>query len=59
MVSSFPPPQAAHLMPWRTYLLKRPSTMPCTPPRRMQRSPYMSLLYSLSRVVAAARTESW
>ena len=29
----------AHLMPCRTYLLQRPSTMPCTPPSRMHRSP--------------------
>ena len=45
----------AHLMPWRVNLLKRPSTIPCTAPSSIHRSPYMSLLYSLSSVVPKAK----
>ena len=29
----------AHLCPWRTKRLNRPSTMPCTAPSSTQRSP--------------------
>mmetsp|Transcript_12053 Transcript_12053/g.40042 ORF Transcript_12053/g.40042 Transcript_12053/m.40042 type:complete len:322 (-) Transcript_12053:137-1102(-) len=45
------------VMPCLVYLRYKDSTIPCTPPSRIPRSPKMSLRYSLSRVVAKVNGE--